>query len=98
MKKNRLSIIFAILTCICIFSVAAIADQCGCRAVPLDEKVDIGEEVGISEETEGEDGSEEIAEEEIRLTNNSADDGRPFWSPDGKMIAFGGKVIPLNNI
>ena len=43
MKKNKLSIIFAILTCICIFSVAAIVDQCSCKAVPIEEKVDVEE-------------------------------------------------------
>ena len=73
MKKNKLSIIFAILTCICIFSVAAIADQCGCRAIPVEEKIDVEEteeateeeastEEEISEETEEQ--AEETAEEE----------------------------------
>lgn len=38
--KNKIAIIFTILTCICIFSVAAIADQCGSRAVPIEERVD----------------------------------------------------------
>ena len=38
--KNKIAIIFTILICICIFSVAAIADQCGYRAVPVEERVD----------------------------------------------------------
>jgi len=50
MKKNKLSIIFAILTCISIFSVAAIADQCGCRLIPAEEKIDVEETVESAEE------------------------------------------------
>ena len=42
MKKNKLSIIFAILICTCIFSVSAIADRCGYGAAPI-EKIDIEE-------------------------------------------------------
>ena len=38
--KNTIALIFIILTCICIFSVAAIADQCGYMAVPVEERVD----------------------------------------------------------
>jgi len=77
MKKNKLSIIFTILTCICIFSVAAIIDQCGCRGIPIEEKIDVGEteeemaegeasadEEEISEEVVEEDEPEEFAEEE----------------------------------
>ena len=60
MKKNKLSIIFAILTCVCIFSVTAIVDQCGCRAVPLEEKVDVDEE-RVVEEAEA--AVEEVEEE-----------------------------------
>ena len=41
------------------------------------------------------DGNEEIyvmdadGSNPTRLTNNSADDGQPAWSPDGSQIAFG---------
>ncbi len=62
MKKNKLSIIFAILTCICIFSVAAIVDQCGCKAIPMEEKVDVEE--AEEEEKEGETAQETEAKEE----------------------------------
>jgi len=55
--KNKISIIFTLLTCICIFSIAAIADQCGYMAVPIEEKIDVEE----TEEAPG----EEAVEEEI---------------------------------
>jgi len=68
MKKNKLSIIFAVLTCICIFSVAAIADRCGCRTIPEEEKEDVEETNEANEEEvlteEGEDISEETEEDE----------------------------------
>ncbi len=71
--KNKISIIFTLLTCICIFSIAAIADQCGYMAVPIEEKIDVeeteevpGEEEEISEETSAEEiTEEETVEEEI---------------------------------
>jgi len=72
MRKNKLSYIFTILTIICIFSVAAIADQCGCRATPVEEKIDVGEtketaEEEVSSEVE-EENSEEVEEEQAEET------------------------------
>jgi hypothetical protein len=63
--KNKISIIFTILTCICIFSVAAIADQCGCRAAPIEEKIDV-EETGEAAE------KEVLAEEEKEISEETS--------------------------
>jgi hypothetical protein len=68
MKKNKLSIIFAILTCISIFSVAAIADQCGCRFIPTEEKIDVDETDEVAEEEVAqEDYKESTGEEEEQI-------------------------------
>ncbi len=82
MKKNKLSIIFAILTCISIFSVAAIADQCGCRLVPVEEKIDTQEtgeaieEEATQEEEKGEtkEEQEEDAAEEEKETDQETEE------------------------
>jgi len=68
MEKNKLSIIFAVLTIICIFSLAAIADRCGCRAIPVEEKIDVGETEEAAEEvlSEGEEETSEEAEDEAQ--------------------------------
>jgi hypothetical protein len=58
-EKNRISIIFALITIICIFSVAAIADQCGCRALFTEESKDTEEVKGSNGEKEGEPPEEE---------------------------------------
>jgi len=50
MKKNKLSIIFAIITIVCIFSVAAIVDQCECRTLLPEE----GKNAEESEKANGE--------------------------------------------
>ena len=64
MKKNKLSIIFAILICICIFSVAAIADRCSYEALPTEE-VDIEEaEEEYVQQPEKEVEEQESAQEE----------------------------------
>ncbi len=59
MKKNKLSIFFTVLICICIFSVAAFSDYCGCRAISSSENEDITEteentEEELSDEAESE--------------------------------------------
>jgi hypothetical protein len=63
--KNKLSIIFIILTVICIFSMAAIADRCGCSMIPAQEKIDVGEtEEVLGERSSNEEEVLEEAEEE----------------------------------
>jgi len=61
MKKNKLYIIFIILTCVSVFSVAAIADQCGCRALITEESEDTEEadDAGDEKEEPPEEGPEE---------------------------------------
>ena len=54
MNKKRILIIFASITIICIFSLAAIADQCGCRALLNEESKDTKEVKGSNGENEGE--------------------------------------------
>jgi len=66
-------------------SVLFVGISCKEEALLTEETVKVEGE--ISGEVEEKDGSEKIVEE-VRLTNNSEDDGRPFWSPDGQMIAF----------
>jgi dipeptidyl aminopeptidase/acylaminoacyl peptidase len=76
------------LLLVLIFTASVLFIGISCKEeVLLTEEV-VKEEGEISEEVEEEDESEKIVEEEVRLTNNSEDDGRPFWSPDGQMIAF----------
>jgi len=43
MKKNKLSIIFIILTIVCLFSLASIANGCGCSLIPVQESKDTEE-------------------------------------------------------
>ena len=61
MKRNKLYIILSILTCICIFSMAALSNQCGCKAIPIEEKVDVETEKEVMKEEEE---TEEVTEEE----------------------------------
>ncbi len=63
MGKNKLSIIFAILTIIFIFSISAIADQCGFSPL-ITEEVRHTEESGKSEELPKEELQEEALKEE----------------------------------
>ena len=56
MKKNKLYILFAVLTIIFLFSFAALCNQCGAQT---EDKVDIGEE-------EGSESGETIEDEEQR--------------------------------
>ncbi len=61
---SKLSIIFALITIICIFSVAAIADQCGCRALITEESKDT-EEAGAADGKKEEEPKEEEPEEPL---------------------------------
>jgi len=77
MKKNKLSIIFATLTCICIFSVAAFSDYCGCRAISSEENEDITETEENTEEALSKEESEpsgEAPEEETTGDEETAED------------------------
>lgn len=104
MKKNKLSIIFAILTCICIFSVAAIADQCGCRAIPIEEKIDVeeteeeisGEEASAKEEEifeETEEETEEVVEEE----QETPEQEEQTEAPTIELEIYEGPIYSSNN-
>jgi hypothetical protein len=68
MKKNKFFLIFAILTVICVVTTAAIIDQCGCSATPIEtEDVEGGEAEKKSpdeEPPEAEPPEEEPPEEE----------------------------------
>ncbi len=68
-KKNKLSIIFAFLTFICIISVAATADKCGCSVAPISESEDIEDNLSNIEE------EEDIAETEEIAEGESSDEG-----------------------
>ena len=100
MKKNKLSIIFAVLTCISIFSVAAVADQCGCRAIPLEEKINIEEtEEEISEEEalveEGDESpekAEEKAEEVTEEEEETSEQEEQAEAPTIELEIYGGPV------
>jgi len=107
MKKNKLSLIFTILTVICIFSVAAIADQCGCRAIPIEEKIDVGEtEEDVSseekeetseeskEEKAGEAKDEEVAEEETTETQEeeTSEEQEQAEAPTIELEVFEGPI------
>jgi hypothetical protein len=68
MKNNKLYIIFVILTIVCFFSLAAIANGCGCRLIPIEEKTDVektedSKEAELARE-EGKDSTGEEQEEE----------------------------------
>ncbi len=43
MKKNKISILSALLTVVIFFSIAAICNQCGITPTTTTEKVDVGE-------------------------------------------------------
>lgn len=64
MKKNKLLIILATLTLICIFSVAALADGCGCRAPITEESKDTEEARAADGKKEEEPPEEEAPPEE----------------------------------
>ena len=62
--KSKLSIVLTILTLICIFSVAAIADRCGCSLVPAQEKIEVDEAEEVTDEEVPDEQLEETLEEE----------------------------------
>ena len=68
---------YQILLLVIAFATSMLFIGISCKEKVVEEE----KKISLSEE-------ENPYEESIRLTNNSEDDGRPFWSPDGKMIAF----------
>ncbi|MBD3181420.1 PKD domain-containing protein [Candidatus Poribacteria bacterium] len=87
MKINKISIIFIVLTTVCFFSLAAVANGCGCSLIPVEESKDTEEageaDVGKEEEPPGEEDTppEEEPEEEPPGEETPPEDELPEEEP-----------------
>jgi hypothetical protein len=81
MKKNKLSIIFIILTIVCLFSLASIANGCGCSLIPVQESKDTEEAGEADVEKEEKTPEEEEPEEETPEEKTPPEDELPEEEP-----------------
>ena len=108
MGKNKISIIFAIITIICIFSIAAVTNQCGCRAL-LPEEIDYTEEEEANvekeeepeeetpEETEEPPEEETPPEEEPEEEPEQPDEGEPAEAPTLTLEVYEGPTYSASD-